>query len=111
MNETEKTAEELKTKAAFTATQLKEMAELTAEILADKQENKRFIDIGRIPLICQSILEINDSLASIKKTLDERFITKDRYLPVERLVYGQVGIIGGVIIVEVLHLIFVKSPI
>lgn len=48
------------------------------------QENQRFIDVQRIPLICQSIVSIDERL----KSIDDKMVTKERFVLVERMVYG-----------------------
>lgn len=56
--------------------------------------NRRFIDVSRIPLICQSIVGIDEKL--------DKLVTQDQFWPVKTLVYGLTalmltGIVGALI--------------
>lgn len=67
--------------------------------LKDQDGQKRFVDISRVPLICQAILGIHQSLQDIK----EDMVNKDQFWPVQTLVYGLValmlsGVIGALLI-------------
>jgi len=57
--------------------------------LAAEAESGRYIDVSRVPLICQAILGIDAKLADIKQNM----VTQDQYWPVKTLVYGIVGIL------------------
>lgn len=53
-------------------------------------DDKRFIDVSRIPLICQSIVGID-------KKLDE-LVTKQEFWPVKTIVYAIVGLMLSAVI-------------
>lgn len=63
-------------------------------------EDKRYIDVSRIPLICQSIIGID-------KKLDE-LVTKTEFWPVKTLVYGITGILLSGTIGALLMFAFTK---
>ena len=56
--------------------------------------DKRFIDVSRIPLICQSIIGIDRKL--------EQIVTQDQFQPVKIIAYGMVstvmlGVLGAIL--------------
>lgn len=55
--------------------------------------NKRYIDVSRIPLICQSITSIHEDIKAIKETLDGKIVTQEAFWPVKTLVYGITGLL------------------
>jgi hypothetical protein len=50
--------------------------------------DKRYIDVSRVPLLCQSILGIDKKLDEMQKAM----VTQDQFWPVKTLVYGIVGL-------------------
>lgn len=66
------------------------VASAVKDVFALENDNgqKRFIDISRVPLICQSIIGIHQSLDDIK----ENMVNHDEFWPVKTLVYGIVGL-------------------
>ena len=110
-----KTAEHVVQKAAETAEQLldsakqsQQMVEIISEslrkVFGENVESKRFVDITRIPLICQSIIGIHESLKDIKKNM----VSKESFWPVKVLVYGAVGIILTAVMTALLYLVINK---
>lgn len=69
--------------ASAVASAVKEVFSLESE-----GGQKRFVDVSRVPLICQAILGINQSLTEIKNEM----VTQDQFWPVKTLVYGVVGL-------------------
>lgn len=63
------------------------------EVFATNVEEGKFIDVSRIPLICQSIVGIHDKMESIEDKLDKKFVTQDAFNPIKNIVYGAVAII------------------
>lgn len=59
--------------------------------------DKRYIDVSRIPLICQSII-------SIDKKLDN-LVSQDQFWPVKTIVYSMTGIILTGVIAALIALI------
>ena len=51
--------------------------------------DKRYINLERVPLICQSIIRIDQNIQELK----ERLVTREEFTPVKSLVYGYVGIV------------------
>jgi hypothetical protein len=72
--------------------------------LNDINGPKRFLDMSRVPLICQAIIGIHESLEDIKKNM----VSKDQFWPVKTFVYGLVGVlltgIAGAILPQILKL-------
>ncbi len=64
---------------------------------AAKVEGGRYVDISRVPLLCQAVIGID-------KKLDD-MVTQDQFWPVKTLVYGLVGIILTAVIVAVIALV------
>lgn len=63
-------------------------------------ENKRYIDVSRVPLICQSIVGIDKKL--------EELVTQQEFWPVKTLVYGitammLAGVIGALLTLIITH--------
>lgn len=48
-------------------------------------DSRRFIDVTRVPLLCQSIVEINNKM--------DKMVTQDQFWPVKTLVYGLLGLL------------------
>lgn len=70
--------------------------------MLDLIQNKRFLDLERVPLICSDIADINRDMAEIKGMLKTQVVTQDQFWPVKVLVYGFVGlslvaVIGGLL--------------
>lgn len=66
--------------------------------MLDLIQNKRFLDLERVPLICNDIAQIRGSLETITKQM----VTQDQFWPIKTLVYGFVAlclitIIGGLL--------------
>lgn len=53
--------------------------------------------------------EMNDRFDGIEKRMCTDYVTKDRYTPVERLVYGMVGVILLAVIGGLISLIINKT--
>lgn len=75
-----------------------EIKQAVVEAFAASVDQGRYVDISRIPLICQSIVGID-------KKLDE-LVTRAEFKPVQLLVYGLVSLILSGVIGALLMLIF-----
>lgn len=53
--------------------------------------------------------EMNDRFDSIEKRMCTDYVTKDRYTPVERLVYGMVGVILLAVVTAIVALVVNKT--
>lgn len=88
------------------AAQTKQMTESLTEALRDVfgegETSGRFVDITRIPLICKSILDMHANLTEIKEMLDQKFVSKERFAPIEKVVYGLVGLMLTAVVVAIL---------
>lgn len=63
-------------------------------------DDKRYIDVTRIPLICQSIVSIDAKL--------DRLVSKEEFWPVKTLVYGITGlmlsgVVGALLVLVLKH--------
>lgn len=66
-------------------------------------KDKRFIDVSRVPLICQSINQIGKDIGEIKDLIMDNkeaadirmdgLVTADQFWPVRTVVYGLIGLI------------------
>ena len=66
------------------------------EVFGDFETKGRFIDINRIPLICQSIIRIHEDIKEINKSIKESNainVSQKEFWPVKTLIYSLVGII------------------
>ncbi len=72
--------------------------------IQDGAGQKRFIDITRVPLICQSIVGIHDGI----KKIEEAMVTKDQFAPVRLIVYGGVATLLTGVIGALLASVFIK---
>lgn len=62
---------------------------------------KRYVDVSRVPLICQSIIQIHDNIKDIK----DNMVTRESFSPVRNLVYGLVSLFLTGIAVALLALV------
>lgn len=82
-----------------------EIKQAVIEAFSVGVDNKRFIDVSRIPLICQSINQIGIDIKEIKESI----VTKEEFTPVKTLVYGMVGLALSAIVGALLMLV-IKQP-
>jgi len=68
-------------------------------------QEKRYIDVGRIPFICDDLHGIHETLNKIEDKLDEKYVTKEDYRPVKAIVYGAVGLILTSVMIALIALI------
>ena len=74
-------------------------------------ESKRYIDVSRVPLICQSIINISADIKDINDKLEKNFITKTEFMPVRTVVYGFMGLVLTVVVLALLGLVIMNfSP-
>lgn len=71
-------------------------------------QEKRFIDVGRIPFICDDLHGIHASLTEMNEKLDQKYVTKEQFSPVRVIVFGAalmvlVAFFGAVIINVIPH--------
>ena len=70
---------------------------------------KKYVDVGRIPFICDDIRGIHDSMKDLKtdlidgfdkieKKLEDRFVTKDSFWPVRLAVFGAIALLANWVI-------------
>lgn len=93
-------AVEVVRRATVVALELIDSARIEASKLLERAPptRGRFIDVSRVPLICQSIVQISEDIKEIR----ENMINKDQFSPVQKVVYGLVavlllGVIGAVL--------------
>lgn len=85
--------------------QIKVLSEVLRQVFGENQDAQKFIDVSRIPLICQNITGIHTNLLDIKEMLDKKFVTKESFNPVKNVVYGIIGIVLTTAFVAILKLI------
>ncbi len=68
-------------------------------------DNGRYIDVSRIPLICQSIVGIDSKLEEIVQNA----VTQDQFWPVKTIVYGITGMILAAAVGALLVLVFKQN--
>lgn len=86
----------------------KQIEEGVEKALSANVGRKRYIDVSRIPLICQSIVGIHQNLETINTKLDNKYVTKESFSPVRTIVYGMIGIILTSVIIGILSLVIKK---
>lgn len=62
-------------------------------------ENGRYLDISRVPLICQSLIGLDKKM--------EKMVTQDQFWPIKTLVYSFVALMLGSLILSILALVIV----
>lgn len=87
--------------------QMKEVfAEAIEEMLSSNPT--RYVDVSRVPLICQSIVGLDKKMGEIQTSLDEKYVTKEQFWPVKIVVFGAVAImltaiLGAIILLVIPH--------
>jgi hypothetical protein len=84
------------------------LSESLRQVFGENAESGRFVDISRIPLICQNINNIHDNIKEIKSSLDVKYVTYKEFAPIKNIIYGFIGIVLTAVIVGLLSLIFIK---
>ncbi len=86
------------------------------------KDQQRFIDLKRVPLICAQIVNIHDNLAEIKEMMqqvkldldekdkrnEERYVNRDQFDPVQKIVYGVVALILTAVVGALIALVLMK---
>lgn len=95
--------------------QLKEEAEKVAiELVEHAKETARQmllgtnLDISKIPLICNKILIIDSNIQKITDSLENSFVRKESFDPVQKVVYGLVSLILVTVVIGMLALVINK---
>lgn len=58
----------------------------------EERPQRRAID-SQVAILCSEIRQIKEEIHDIKNQLSKKYVTDERFVPVERLVYGFTGII------------------
>jgi len=69
------------------------LSEALRDVFGENKTSGRFIDVSRIPLICKSIEDIHEQIKLINDKLDDKFVTKEAFGVVQKIVFGAVGVI------------------
>lgn len=88
----------------------KYLADALREVFGENQDARRFVDVTRIPLICNSIIGIHEELKELKEIMKDshnKFVNQDQFFPVRSIVFGIAGILGVASMGAVLKLIFI----
>ena len=119
MSDATKTAEDLVNKATVTAEKLlassderttKSLVDALRTVFGENQDARRFVDITRIPLICQSITGIHETLKELRSMMqdaEEKHVSQTEFKPVKSIVFGLIGIICVGVVGALLKLIFI----
>lgn len=67
----------------------------------DDGVTRRFVDVSRANLICQSLVGIDKKLENI----DSNMVNQDQFWPVKTLVYGLTGLMLSGMIISILALV------
>lgn len=89
----------------------KALSDALREVFGENEKAGRFVDITKIPLICKSIIDTNNQIKEIKEMfdkLDNKFVTKEQFTPIQKGFYGLVGLITGSVIISILISIGLK---
>ena len=76
----------------------KEIRQAVEDAFSASVQDKRFVDVSRIPLICQSIIGIDDKL--------DKLVTQDQFWPVKTITYSMVGMILTAFFLGVIAFVF-----
>lgn len=73
----------------------KEQVDILAKAIREVfgEDKSRFVDVSRVPFLCASVININKTLTEMNEKIDEKFVTKDSFIPVQKIVYGMVAVI------------------
>lgn len=74
------------------------------EVFGENTDSGRFIDVKRIPLICQNINGMHDMLKEIK----EDMVSQKEFWPIKTIVYSGVGTILLAVIGAIIALVINK---
>ena len=122
-DETIQAAKDLATKAVETAVSVAErnrnsdermtgfLSEALREVFGENQKTQRFVDVSRIPLICQNINEMHENIKEIKdiiKENDAKHVNHDQFWPIKTLVYSGVGVVLLAVLGAVITLVLKK---
>lgn len=77
------------------------------EVLRDNSVDAPML-IQRVPFICEDIRGIKKSMEGIENKLDQKFVTKDSFQPVQKIVFGLVALILTAVVVALLALVVSK---
>jgi hypothetical protein len=71
----------------------KALADALRDVFGEHTKSQRFVDVTRIPLICKSIFDTNENLKAINEKLDTKYVTKEAFNPIQKVVYGLISLI------------------
>lgn len=83
----------------------KALSDALRDVFGENVQSGRFIDVTRIPLLCQSVITIHEDIKDIKEKLDDKYVTKDVFNPVRAIAFGLVGAVAMAVLGKVLNLI------
>lgn len=81
------------------------------EVFGENEVSGRFVDVQRIPLICKSIIDINEKLTDIVSRMeksDEKHVSQDQFWPVKTIVYSGVGIVLAAVLTAVIGVVVIN---
>lgn len=88
------------------------LADAISKAIGESTGDKRFVDLTKIPLICLSITnihkdvgEIKDMIVNLKKEMTAGFVRNETFTPIQKVVYGLVGLVLTTVAGSVIALI------
>lgn len=84
------------------------LATALRRVFGENQEAQRFIDVSRIPLICQNIDGIHSSIKKIEDKLDTRYLTVEAFAPYKMALNAIAGLVLVAVVGGLLSLILIK---
>lgn len=74
----------------------------------EKEMEKLYIDLSRVPLICQAVVQIKDDIAKINDKLDDKYVTKELFSIVQKIVFGGAGFILVAVLSALVYQVVVR---
>ncbi len=87
------------------------LSDALRDVFGENSASGRFIDVGRIPLICQSILNINANLNKMTEWMDgsdKKYASKEEFGLVQKIVFGCIALILVAFVGAVIGLVLIK---
>lgn len=85
------------------------ISESLRQVFGENQNAGRFVDVSRIPLICQNINIIHENMKEMKEIISEKLVSKEQFSLVQKIVYGLVSLIVTGFIGALLAMIYQKQ--
>ena len=84
------------------------LTEALRQAFGENLDARRFIDVTRVPLICQSIISIHEDIKEIRESLERSYVRQEEFKPVKAALYSAMGVIALAFLSGLLSLVFIK---